>query len=49
MIGPVIAAIEHRPWTLPLRRPFVTARGRKTLSRNLLVTVTLADGGRRSP
>ena len=48
MIGPVIAAIEHRPWTLPLRRPFVTARGRKTLSRNLLVTVTLADGGRRS-
>ncbi len=47
MSGPVITAVTHRPWNLPLRQPFVTARGHKTLSRNLLVTVTLSDGPRR--
>lgn len=47
MSGPVIIAVTYRPWNLPLRQPFVTARGRKTLSRNLLVTVTLSDGPRR--
>ncbi|MBI4227609.1 MAG: dipeptide epimerase [Candidatus Omnitrophica bacterium] len=47
MNDPVIAAVTHAPWNLPLRQPFVTARGRKTVSQNLLITVTLAGGSRR--
>lgn len=44
----VITAVTHAPWILPMRQPFVTAQGHKTVSRNLLITITLADGaGRR--
>lgn len=39
-----IGAVEWKPWPVTLRRPFVTARGVKTVSRNLLVTLRLADG-----
>ena len=39
-----IASIELIPWNLPMRRTFVTARGSKSVSRNLLVVVRLEDG-----
>ena len=44
MTGPAIRAVTVRPLHLPLRQPFITSRGQKTVSRNLLVTVTFADG-----
>lgn len=42
-----LVALTAEPFTLPLRQPFVTARGEKTVSRNLLITATLTDGRRR--
>lgn len=39
-----IAAVAARPVRLPLRRPFVTALGRKSHSDNVWVRVRLADG-----
>ena len=40
----VIDTIELVPLNLPMRQPFVTALGRKSVSRNLLVRVQLANG-----
>lgn len=39
-----IVGVGMTPLNLPMRRPFVTALGRKRVSRNLLVAVRLADG-----
>ena len=38
-----VARVTVRPWTLQMRQPFVTARGRRHLTRNLLLTVTLGN------
>ncbi|HMX95512.1 MAG TPA: enolase C-terminal domain-like protein [Elusimicrobiota bacterium] len=44
MTPTAIAAVEVRPVRWPLRRPFVTALGRKTHSENVLVAVRLTGG-----
>lgn len=44
MTATLIRAVSVRPVRLPLRRPFVTALGRKTHSDNVLVRARLAGG-----
>lgn len=44
MRSPRITGIALAPLDLPMRRSFVTARGEKSVSRNLLVAVRLSDG-----
>lgn len=39
-----VSRLSVRPLTLPMRQPFITARGQKTVSRNLLVMIRLSDG-----
>lgn len=39
-----IAAVKLTPLNLPMRQPFVTALGKKRVSKNLLVTIQLASG-----
>ncbi len=44
MTTPVVASVTTRPLRLPMRQPFITARGKKHVSRNLLVQVALSNG-----
>ena len=44
MSDPRLAEITDHPLWLPMRQPFVTARGHKTVTRNRLLTIRLTDG-----
>lgn len=44
MSSSLISTIDLAPLNVPMRRPFITALGEKSVSQNLLVTVRLEDG-----
>ena len=39
-----ISSVTVEPLTIPLREPFTIATGTTSFARNVLITVTLADG-----